>query len=489
MGTNVIEIEGLCKEYRGRGGRRVAAIDGLDLAIPEAGVFGFLGPNGSGKTTTIRCVLGLVRPTRGTVRLLGRPVPGELHQAIRKVGAIVEAPAMFPTLTGRENLRLLGAVDRIGTSRVDEVLGTVGLDDRAGDLVKKYSLGMRQRLALAATLLKDPALLILDEPANGLDPAGIRQVRALLRQLAAEGRTVFVSSHILSEIEHTCDRVAILNRGRCVANGTVHEVLASAGPGNAMLVKVDDLDAGLAVLQRAGLSAERGDGHIRVAIAPTEAERVTQALAHEGQWVTDLRPEERSLEDLFLELTGASDASCGTSARGGTGMNLLVVEMRRALHRSVVRRPDPDGAHRLRSDRRDRVHHLGGQDARRTARRRRDAPRRDARLVDRRRRRRRAHDRVLLPASRGLDRRRNGRRGRVASRHDHDAAHMGAAAGARAPCPHGRVRDPRRAHRARVADRVPRGAGTGRARERIDRRASTGSGGPRSSPRCSEPPC
>ena len=192
------------------------------------------------------------------------------------------------------------------------MLGVVGLDERAGDLVKKYSLGMRQRLALAATLLKDPALLILDEPANGLDPAGIRQVRALLRQLADEGRTVFVSSHILSEIEHIV-RSRRDPEPRPVRRATERCTRCSRRPAraNAMLVKVDDLDAGLAVLQRAGLGAERGDGHIRVAIAPAEAERVTQALAHKGQWVTDLRPEERSLEDLFLELTAV------------TGMNLL----------------------------------------------------------------------------------------------------------------------------------------------------------------------
>jgi ABC-2 type transport system ATP-binding protein len=316
MGRNVIEIEGLCKQYRRRGGRRVPAIDGLDLEVPEAGVFGFLGPNGSGKTTTIRCVLGLVHPTRGRIRLLGRSVPGELSEAIRNVGAIVETPALFPTLTGRENLRLLAAVDRIGASRVEDVLGAAGLEDRAGDLVGKYSLGMRQRLALAATLLKDPELLILDEPANGLDPAGIRQVRALLRQLAAEGRTVFLSSHILSEVEHSCDRVAILNRGRCVASGRVRDVLESAGAENAVLVKVDDLDAGAAALRRAGLGAERRDGHLRVAIAPAEAERVTQVLAHEHQWVTDLRPEERSLEDLFLELTGAAAAVPAQSREG-----------------------------------------------------------------------------------------------------------------------------------------------------------------------------
>src|SRR6476620_4400311 len=251
MTRNVIEIEGLRKEYRARGRTRVAAIDNLDLAIPEGGVFGFLGPNGSGKTTTIRCVLGLVRPTRGRISLLGRPVPGGLHHALRGVGAVVESPALFPTLTGRENLRLLGAVDRIGNQRVEEVLGFVGLEERAGDLVRNYSLGMRQRLGLAAALLKDPELLILDEPANGLDPAGMRQVRSLLRQFADEGRTVFVSSHLLSEIEHTCDRVAILNRGRCVRQGSVREVLASAGAGQAMLVQVPDLDAGVEALRRA----------------------------------------------------------------------------------------------------------------------------------------------------------------------------------------------------------------------------------------------
>jgi ABC-2 type transport system ATP-binding protein len=305
-----IEIEGLTKEYRARGGRRVAAVADLHLEVPEAGVFGFLGPNGSGKTTTIRCLLGLVRPTRGTLRLLGAPVPGGLAQSLRRVGAIVETPALFPTMTGHENLRLLAAVEGIGRTRVEHVLETVGLAARAGDLVRKYSLGMRQRLALAAALLKDPTLLILDEPANGLDPAGIRQVRALLRGLAAEGRTVFVSSHILSEVEQTCDRVAILSRGRCVASGTVADVVASATAGTAaMLVKVPDLDAGASVLRRAGLDATRVDGHVRVALAPAEASQLTETLARAGHWVTELRPEERRLEDLFLELTGDDEAA------------------------------------------------------------------------------------------------------------------------------------------------------------------------------------
>jgi ABC-2 type transport system ATP-binding protein len=305
--TDVIEIEGLAKEYRGPGRRRIAALDGLDLAIPAGGVFGFLGPNGSGKTTTIRCLLGLVRPTRGRLRLLDQSVPAGLRSTLRRVGAIVESPALFPSMSGRENLRLLGAVDGIGARRVDDVLGLVALDTRADDLVKQYSLGMRQRLALAAALLKDPELLILDEPANGLDPAGIRQVRALVKGLAAEGRTVLLSSHILSEVENTCDRVAILNRGRCVATGNVREVLAKAGSGEAMLVKVGDLDVGAAALRRAGLDAERREADLRVLVASTDAERVTRALALEHQWVTDLRPEEHSLEELFLEITGADE--------------------------------------------------------------------------------------------------------------------------------------------------------------------------------------
>ena len=306
MGTNVIEIEGLRKEYR-RGRGRMAAIEALDLAVPEGGVFGFLGPNGSGKTTTIRCVLGLVRPTKGSVRLLGRVVPDGLATSMRRVGAIVESPALLPTMSGRDNLALLGAIDRIGRARVDAVLEQVGLAERGDDLVRKYSLGMRQRLALAAALLKDPALLILDEPANGLDPAGMRSVRELLRRMAAEGRTVLVSSHLLAEIQQTCDRVAILNRGRCITHGTVDEVNAAAGHAAALLVTVDDLAGALQVLDRAGIPAERRDDHLRVAVAELDAPRVSRTLGEHGHWVCELRREERSLEDLFLEVTETGD--------------------------------------------------------------------------------------------------------------------------------------------------------------------------------------
>ena len=302
----VIEIEGLRKEYRRRRGGRFVAVDGLDLTVPEGSVYGFLGPNGSGKTTTIRSLLGLVRPTAGRLRLFGADVPAALPEVIGRVGAIVESPALFPTMSGRENLRLLAGMGRVERRRVDEVLDQVGLTERAGDLVKKYSLGMRQRLGLAAALLRDPALLVLDEPANGLDPAGIRQVRELLRQLGREGRTVLVSSHILAEIEHACDSVAILRRGRCIIDGPVASVLASAGPAQ-LRVRLDDLDAGLEVLRRADLSVERVDGHLAVAVAPERAGDISRLLAERQLWVTELRQEDRNLEDLFLELTVDDD--------------------------------------------------------------------------------------------------------------------------------------------------------------------------------------
>lgn len=309
--TNVIEIESLHKSYRRRGGTTVA-VDGLDLAVPEGGVYGFLGPNGSGKTTTIRCVLGLARPTKGELRLLGRPVPGGLRDSVRRIGAIVETPALFPTMTARENLRLLASVDGIGPLAVDEVIEEVGLTDRADDLVKRYSLGMKQRLALAAALMKDPELLILDEPANGLDPAGMREVRQLLRRLADDGRTVFVSSHILAEMESTCDRVAILARGRCVCHGTVEEVISSLGHRSAVVVKVADLDTGQRALRDAGMVVGREAEALRVEVSPDSAGDVTRVLAQAGQWITELHPDHFSLEDVFLELTSSAPDDVST---------------------------------------------------------------------------------------------------------------------------------------------------------------------------------
>jgi ABC-2 type transport system ATP-binding protein len=300
--THPIEVEGLRKEYRRLRGGRTLAVDGLDLAVPEGGVFGFLGPNGAGKTTTIRCLLGLVTPSSGRMRLLGTELPAGLPDALRGVGSIVETPTFFPRFSGRRNLEILGRIDGIGLAAIDAALERVGLADRSRDPVRSYSLGMKQRLGIAAALLKDPAVLVLDEPANGLDPAGIVEVRGLLRSLGAEGRTVFVSSHILSEIQQTADRVAILARGRLVTAGPVREVLAARG-GEGLIVRLGDLHAGREALAAAGIEAGVTDGVLRVSVPVAEAERVSRILAERRLYVTELRPDEVDLETVFLELT------------------------------------------------------------------------------------------------------------------------------------------------------------------------------------------
>jgi ABC-2 type transport system ATP-binding protein len=300
----VIEVENLRKEYvrlRRFRKRTTLALDGLDLSVPDGGVFGFLGPNGSGKTTTIRCLLGLIQPSAGEVRLLGADSTRDLASVIRRVGSIVEAPALYLGFSGRRNLQLLAGIDGIGPRAVRERLDLVGLADRADDRVKTYSLGMRQRLGIAAALLRDPEVLILDEPANGLDPAGIKEVRELVRKLGGEGRTVFVSSHILSEVRQMCDHVAILARGRTVKTGTVHEVLA--GETRSVFVRVDDLAKTRAVLAEAGMvTRDAGDG-LRVEIDPDQASQVSRLLAGHGLFVSELRPDEADLETVFLELT------------------------------------------------------------------------------------------------------------------------------------------------------------------------------------------
>jgi ABC-2 type transport system ATP-binding protein len=299
---SVIEISGLRKEYRRVRGGRTVAVDGLDLSVPVGGVFGFLGPNGAGKTTTIRCLLGLVRPSGGQLRLLDADVERALPSVIGQVGSIVEAPAMFPRFSGRRNLEILARIHGEGASAIDGVLDRVGLRDRAKDAVRTYSLGMRQRLAIAATLLRDPALLILDEPANGLDPAGIVEVRELLRSLGAEGRTVFVSSHILSEVQQTADHVAILAKGKLIKAGPVDEVLATTG-GTGVIVKLADLEAGRAALAAANIPASITGDAIRAEVPTDQSELVSRTLAQAQLYVTELRPDTVDLETVFLELT------------------------------------------------------------------------------------------------------------------------------------------------------------------------------------------
>jgi len=305
--TAIIEVDGLRKEYRRLLGGRVTAVDGLELSVPAGGVYGFLGPNGSGKTTTIRCLLGLARPTAGRCAMLGADSRRGLPSVIGRVGALVEMPGLNPGVTGTQALRILAATAGIGDERVDAVIEQVGLTGRGDDPAKDYSLGMRQRLGLAVALLKDPEVLILDEPANGLDPAGIREIRILIRRLGAEGRTVFLSSHLLGEVEQVCDRVAIVARGRTVAAGTIEEVLASARP-SAVWVKVTDVAGGLDSLHRAGLGAASDGERIRVEVPPQQAEAVTRVLVADGHFPSELRAVETSLEDAFFALTGEAVA-------------------------------------------------------------------------------------------------------------------------------------------------------------------------------------
>ena len=300
MSELVIETTGLRKTYVTRRGRQVA-LDGLDLAVPRGGVHGFFGPNGSGKTTTIRMVLGLSRADAGTMRLFGTEVPQHLPSVIDRVGAVVEQPRLFPAFSGRKNLLLLARTIGSDRKRVDEVLETVGLSERAKDRYKAYSLGMKQRLAIAATLLKRPDLLVLDEPTNGLDPSGIREIRDMVRSLAAGGTTVLISSHLLSEVQQVCDSVSIIGRGRLLAGGSVADVLRGTGPAS-VRVGVADPGASQAVLVEHGLVVRREGDHLLVEGAADTAD-ITRLLAERGHYVRELSAVSHDLESVFLEVT------------------------------------------------------------------------------------------------------------------------------------------------------------------------------------------
>src|SRR3954454_23643077 len=273
-----ISTRGLRKTYRNRKGRHVA-VQGLDLDVPVGGVHGFLGPNGSGKTTSIRMLLGLVRADAGTMHIFGTEVPSGLPDVVGRVGAIVEEPKFFPSFSGRENLVLLA--DAIGAprTRVDAVLEETALGERGKDRFRSYSLGMKQRLAIAATLLKTPDLLIFDEPTNGLDPAGIRELRTTMRSLGAQGKTVLVSSHILAEVEQVADTVSIIGHGRLLASGTVAGVIGG-GTGPTVKVAVDNHEAAAKILTAAGMTVRADGNYLLVEGAPEPAE-VTRRLAHQ----------------------------------------------------------------------------------------------------------------------------------------------------------------------------------------------------------------
>ena len=292
----LVETNDLTKRY----GSRITAVDRVSLSVRRGEVYGFLGPNGAGKTTTLRMLLGLVRPTSGGATVLGR-APGH-PETMARVGALVETPGFYPYLSGRDNLRVLARHAGVAKDRVDAVLERVDLSDRAGDRYATYSLGMKQRLGVAATLLKDPELLVLDEPTNGLDPAGMRDMRALIRELGSSGHTVLLSSHLLGEVQQLCDRVGVISHGRLIAESTVDDLRGQAG----LLVRAEPLDLAREHAERL-LGAEQVsavDGTLRLRVAPSEAGRINHALVAADVVVSELRPLERTLEEVFLEMTG-----------------------------------------------------------------------------------------------------------------------------------------------------------------------------------------
>jgi ABC-2 type transport system ATP-binding protein len=301
--TAVIRTSGLTKRYGA-----LTAVDAVDLDVNEGDLFGFLGPNGSGKSTTIRMLLGLVFPTEGHVEVLGREMPRHGREVLVEVGALVEGPGFYPTLSGRRNLSIFDAAGAGGSRRtrrarigtVLERVGLAGIDDRP---LRAYSMGMRQRLGLAAAMLRAPRLLVLDEPTNGLDPQGIHEMRTLFAELVAEGTTVFLSSHLLSEVEVLCTRAAMMAQGRLVAQDRIERLLAPTGR---LVIDSPDVDLAAQVLARFAGHIERTGHRLVVQLNGAPPEDVNRALVEAGARVRGLVIERRTLEDAYLGLTGSS---------------------------------------------------------------------------------------------------------------------------------------------------------------------------------------
>jgi ABC-2 type transport system ATP-binding protein len=310
-GALALATRGLRKSY---GPRR--ALDGLDLSVPTGIVYGFLGPNGAGKTTTMRVLTGLIHPDGGAVEILGKPFKRGDRRRLFGVGALIESPSFYPYLSARANLREVAASGaHVPSKRIDEVLDLAGLSDRASDKVEGYSMGMKQRLGIAAALLSDPQLLLLDEPANGLDPAGIVAMRDTLKALAASGKTVFVSSHLLAEIQVMADTVGIIASGRLVREGPLKEMLASQGVVK-VRVRPSLVDGAISALApefpaERLTETDRDEGWLSVHIAPDRGEDISRKLAGAGIFVSGMESG-TDLEMLFLELTGGQAAGEGS---------------------------------------------------------------------------------------------------------------------------------------------------------------------------------
>jgi ABC-2 type transport system ATP-binding protein len=298
MNDDIVVTDRLSKAY----GRRRAVAD-VSLTVRRGEVYGFLGPNGAGKTTTLRMLMGLVRPTGGTARILGGR-PGD-PAVLRRVGSLIEGPGFYPYLTGRDNLRVLARYNRIDDHEVENVLEQVELRERGADRFKSYSLGMKQRLGVAAAMLGDPDLLILDEPTNGLDPAGMADMRALLRRVVARGQTVLLSSHLLGEVQQICDRVGVISGGHLLVESTVADLRGES----AVLVRAEPIDEAARTTGRLygdDAVSVADDGSLRVRMSTERSAELTSALVHAGVAVHEVRPVERTLEEVFFEMTDSN---------------------------------------------------------------------------------------------------------------------------------------------------------------------------------------
>jgi ABC-type multidrug transport system ATPase subunit len=296
MENNIIDATKLTKRY----GEKVLAVNALDLHVRRGEVYGFLGPNGAGKTTTLRMLLGLIRPTSGNATVAGH-APGA-PAGLARIGALIEGPAFYPYLSARENLKVMADYAGVPHGRVDPALDEVDLLDRARDKYGSYSMGMKQRLGVAAALIKEPELMILDEPSNGLDPQGVVEIRTLLRRLGSGNRTVILSSHLMSEIEQTCDRVGILRHGSMIREGTVNEVRGTSS----LLIRATPQDLArrtLEILIGDATAVSIRDGALRADVEPGEAGTINRTLVEAGVTVTELRLDEQSLEEVFLKIT------------------------------------------------------------------------------------------------------------------------------------------------------------------------------------------
>ncbi|HKC18825.1 MAG TPA: ABC transporter ATP-binding protein [Candidatus Dormibacteraeota bacterium] len=299
--TTIVETHGLTKRY----GSGVLAVDSVDMSVRRGEVFGFLGPNGAGKTTTLRMLVGLIRPTSGTATVAGH-APGD-PRSLARIGSLIESPGFYPYLSGRENMRVVADLAGANQKRVEEVLDVVELASRAHRKFGTYSTGMKQRLGVAAALLKDPDLLILDEPTNGLDPQGMAEMRKLIKDIGQGDRTVLLSSHLLGEVEQICDRVGVISNGKLVRQSTVQELIGEEG----VLVRAEPQDraAELLTAMFGAAAISRQDGAIHLKVEPAQSTEINRQLVAAGIGVSELRPFERSLEEVFFQLTGEKQGS------------------------------------------------------------------------------------------------------------------------------------------------------------------------------------